>query len=112
MKKYNVFSLKVVKVSNGSEEYSFICRNITDNMYEEVLTKRKIMVDNVECVTPLWEYYPLFSLKNVKTGKSLLLTKNDILLKYIAINGIKNNKYEEDKDNHKKVKKLFNRKDK
>ena len=85
MKKYNVFCLYVIK----KEGYSFICENIIDNEYREVLTKEKLILEKGELVIPLTRYYSILEVATYKNGKilnPLMLTKKDILLKYIEIN--------------------------
>ncbi len=85
MKKYNVFSLYVVEKDN----HKFICERIIDNEFSEVLTKEKLVLEENDKVEPLTRYYSILAVATYKNGKilnPLMLTKKDILLKYIGIN--------------------------
>lgn len=85
MKKYNVFSLYVVEKDN----HKFICERIIDNEFSEVLTKEKLLLEENDKVKPLTRYYSILTVATYKNGKilnPLMLTKKDILLKYIEIN--------------------------
>ena len=85
MKKYNVFYLWVVE----KEGYSFICERISGNYYKEVLTKEDIRTENNDKVRSLTKYYPILAIATYKNGQilnPLMLTKKDILLKYIELN--------------------------
>jgi len=85
MKKHNVFYLWVVK-KNG---HSFICKRIYGNEYKEVLTKEDIRVNQDDKVKSLTKYYPILEIATYKNGQilnPLMLTKYDILLKYIELN--------------------------
>ena len=85
MKKYNVFSLYVVEKDN----HKFICERIIDNEFSEVLTKEKLLLEENDKVKPLTKYYSILAVATYKNGKilnPLMLTKKDILLKYIEIN--------------------------
>lgn len=102
--KTSVFNLKVVKtIINGNEHY-LICKRVLDSYtFVEVLTGRKIMVENLEDVEPLCNYYPVLAVANYKTGKPLFLDKKAILSKCLEINVNKakrklENTYEENKN--------------
>ena len=94
MKKHSVFSLCVVKKG----DIYFICKytNLVDT-YEEFFTKELIVEKNKKNIEGLSEYYSLLGVKNYKTGKPLMLSKQDILEKYIEINKIEREKTEETK---------------
>lgn len=85
MKKYNVFMLYVIK----KENHKFICERIIDNEFREVLTKEKLLLEENDKIESLTEYYSILAIAKYKNGKilnPLMLTKKDILLKYIEIN--------------------------
>ena len=85
MEKYNVFSLYVVE----KEEHKFICEKIFENEYREVLTKEKLILEDNDKIESLTRYYSILGVATYKDGKilnPLMLTKKDILLKYIEIN--------------------------
>lgn len=85
MKKYNVFSLYVVEKDN----HKFICERIIDNEFREVLTKEELIIEDNDKIKPLNRYYSILAVATYKNGKilnPLMLTKKDILLKYIEIN--------------------------
>lgn len=85
MKKYNVFNLYVVKKDN----HKFICERIIDNEFREVLTKEKLVLEQNDKVESLTKYYSILAIATYKDGKilnPLMLTKKDILLKYLEIN--------------------------
>lgn len=85
MKKYNVFYLWVVE----KEGYSFICERVSGNYYKEVLKKEDIIVGESDKVRSLTKYYPILAIATYKNGQilnPLMLTKKDILLKYIELN--------------------------
>lgn len=85
MEKYNVFSLYVVE----KEEHKFICERIIDNEFREVLTKEKLILEDNDKIESLTRCYSILGVATYKDGKilnPLMLTKKDILLKYIEIN--------------------------
>lgn len=85
MKKYNVFYLWVVE----KDGHKFICERVSGNDYKEVLTKEDIRTENNENVKSLTKYYSILAIATYKNGQilnPLMLTKHDILLKYIEIN--------------------------
>lgn len=85
MNKYNVFNLYVIERDN----HKFICEKITPNKYIEVLTKEKIVLEEKDKTKSLTKYYSILSVATYKNGQilnPLMLTKKDILLKYIEIN--------------------------
>ncbi|MBQ2947162.1 MAG: hypothetical protein IJE04_04915 [Bacilli bacterium] len=85
MKKYNVFCLYVIE----KEAHKFICENIIDNEYREVLTKEKLVLEENDKVKSLTRYYSILAVATYKNGQilnPLMLTKKDILLKYLEIN--------------------------
>lgn len=82
MKKYSVFSLYVVE----KDKHKFICKKILPNEYREVLTKEKIILEEKDNVEILSNYYSILERCNYATGQPLMVTKKDILLKYISIN--------------------------
>ena len=85
MKKYNVFCLYVIEKDN----HKFICERIIDNEYKEVLTKEELILEENDKVKPLTRYYSILAVATYKNGQilnPLMLTKKDILLKYIEIN--------------------------
>ena len=90
MKNYYAHSLYVVTL-NG---HKFICEERFGE-FIEVLTKEKIEVSNEKNIEKLGDYYPILALadftKKDKYGNPLItnhlmLTKKDILLKYVDIN--------------------------
>ena len=82
-KYYSVFNLFVITI----DEQKFICECIVpDKKYQEVLTRKKINFDKIAKFEKLCDYYPLLAIMNYKTKEPLMLTKNNILQKYIAIN--------------------------
>jgi len=85
MKKYSVFSLYVVE----KDGHKFICEKIIDNEYKEVLTKEKLVLEENDKIKSLTKYYSIIAVATFKDGQvlnPLMLTKKDILLKYIEIN--------------------------
>jgi len=83
MRKYSVFGLYVITI-NGQK---FICESIIyKKKYREVLTGRKIDLKVEYKVERLSNYYPLLERMNYTTREPLILTKEDILDKYIDIN--------------------------
>ena len=83
MKKYNVFSLSVIKI----DDQKFICESIIPGeKYREILTGRKITLKDDYVVEKLSEYYSILGVMNYTTGEPLMLSKDDILKKYININ--------------------------
>ena len=85
MKRYSVFDLYVVKKDN----HKFICEKILENEYREVLTKEKLIIEENETVESLTKYYSILAIATYKNGQvlnPLMLSKKDILLKYIEIN--------------------------
>lgn len=87
MKKYSVYSLKVVKVGNGDNTRYLICKHneLTDT-YVEIFTNEKLKISDKNCVEPLSNYYSLLAQCNYTTGKPLMLDKKSLLQKYIDIN--------------------------
>ena len=94
MKKYNVIDLYVIE----KKKNKFICERYYENEYIEVLTKEKIKVNN-EKVERLIEYYSILERICLDSKKPLLLTKKDVLLKYLQIN----NKQKEEKTDKKEM---------
>jgi len=87
MKKYSVYSLYVVKIQNDKDTHCFICKlNELTDTYVEIFTNEKIKVVNNSSVEPLSNYYSILEQCNYKTGKPLMLSKKDLLRKYITIN--------------------------
>ena len=85
MKKYNVFCLWVVEKPG----HSFICERIINDEFREVLTKEELIIEENDKVKPLNRYYSILEVATYKNGKilnPLMLTKKDVLLKYIEIN--------------------------
>ena len=85
MKKYNVFYLWVVE----KDGHKFICEKVSENYYKEVLTKEDIIIEENESVTKLTKYYSILEVATYKDGQilnPLMLTKKDILYKYIEKN--------------------------
>ena len=85
MKKYNVFNLYVVEKDN----HNFICEKLIDYEYKEILTKEKFVLQKNDKVKPLTKYYSILEVATYRVGKildPLMLTKKDILIKYIEIN--------------------------
>lgn len=85
MKKYNVFNLYVIEKDN----HKFICERVIDNEFKEVLTKEKLVLEENDKVKSLTRYYSILAVATYKNGRilnPLMLTKKDILLKYIEIN--------------------------
>lgn len=86
MRKYSVFSLSVVEVLVDSHYHYLICKKDQKGNYVEVLNGEKIVVEDEKCVTPLSKYYSTLAVCNYTTGKHLMLSRRDILRKYIDIN--------------------------
>ena len=85
MKKYSVLCLYVVK----KENHKFICEKILPNEYREVLTKEKLILEEKDNVEYLANYYSVLAIATYKYGRvsnPLMLSKKDILRKYIEIN--------------------------
>lgn len=83
MKKYNVFQLLVVKVG----DYYFICEKLFDDKtYREIFTKEKIKMLDSQNIEPLKNYYSLLAIMNYTTREPLMLTKKELLVKYVEIN--------------------------
>ena len=83
MKKYNVFSLYVITI----DKHKFICESIIyREKYREVLTGRKFDLKENYLVEKLSDYYCILGVMNYTTGEPLMLSKDDILRKYIDIN--------------------------
>lgn len=83
MKKYNVFNLYIVK----EDDYYFICeKGIKEHTYIEIFTHKTLKYPNMHYVKPLSEYYSLLAVMNYTTGKPLILTKKELLIKYAEIN--------------------------
>ena len=92
MKKYNVFYLWVVE----KDRHKFICEKIYDNKFKEILTKKYIIVEESDKVKSLISYYSILEIATYKNGQilnPLMLTKKDILLKYIELNEKEKNKH-------------------
>lgn len=86
MRKYDVFNLSVVKKIVNNHFHYLICKNDNKDNYVEVLTGHKVIVADEKCVKPLSKYYSDITLYGVSTDKHLMLTRQDILKKYIDIN--------------------------
>lgn len=83
MKRYSVLDLYVIKVNNQK----FICECVMPGKkYKEILTGRKIILKDDYLVEKLSEYYSILGVMNYSTGEPLILSKDDILRKYIDIN--------------------------
>lgn len=97
MKKYNVFTLFVIKI----DEQKFICEcTVPGEKYREILTGRKIELKNKYIVEKLSDYYSVLAVINYETKEPLMLSKESILSKYIDINMLQkeNDYYEEQTD--------------
>ena len=95
MKLYNVFSLYVIEIDGQK----YICQKTSsDNIFREVFTKRKIILQDIKNLKGLNEYYSLFEVFDFTTRESLLLSREDILNKYIDINKPEEVIYEEETD--------------
>ena len=99
MKKYSVFSLYVVQVGTGKRAHYFICEQqiLFSNTYIEIFTKQKIKLDNEVFVKRLSDFYSILERCNFSTGEVLMLTKKQLLLKYIEINNYYTEKRVEEK---------------
>lgn len=99
MKKYSVFSLYVVQVGTGKRAHYFICEqpNLFSNVYREIFTKQKIKVENDFFVKRLSDFYSILERCDFSTGEVLMLTKKQLLLKYIEINNYYTKKRVEEK---------------
>ncbi len=87
MKKYNVYSLTVIKVGKGDNVRYLICRyNNFSQTYVEVLTNEKIKKTAAIEEEPLSEFYSILGRQNYTTGKPLMLDRKAILSKYTEIN--------------------------
>lgn len=83
MKEYNVYSLCVIKVN----DMYFICRNnCLNDYYTEILTGKKIKHQDKMEIEPLSKYYSVLTLKKDNTNQILMLSKEQILYKYLEIN--------------------------
>lgn len=85
MKKHNVFYLWVVE----KNEHKFICERGYDNCFREVLTKEEFVLEEKDKFHSLTKHYSILEVATYKNGQilnPLMLTKKDILLKYIEIN--------------------------
>lgn len=93
MKKYNVFSLNVVKVEDEGTVRYFICnQSILSNSYTEVFTGLKVIPKDESCINPLAQYYSILEICDYNTQMPLMLTKEQLLKKYIDINKSFNNR--------------------
>lgn len=99
MKKYSVYSLFVIQVGTGKQARYFICEQpiLFSNVYREIFTKQKIKVDNEFFVKRLSDFYSILERCNYSTGEVLMLTKKQLLLKYIEINNYYTEKRIEEK---------------
>jgi len=85
MKKYSVFNLYVITINNQK----FICEPVIyGEEYREIFTRMKITLNEKFKVEILSDYYSLLERINYSSGKPLMLSKEDILRKYIDINRI------------------------
>jgi len=97
MKKYSVFSLFVIKI----DEQKFICECIIPGeRYREILTGKKINLKDEYVVEKLSDYYSVLAVMKYKTKEPLMLSKDDILSKYLEINmpKIEDDYYQEQTD--------------
>lgn len=79
--------LVVTTVKRDDSLYSFICRQKSSaNTYIEIFTGQKIKETEIITIEPLKNYFSVLSICNYTTGKPLLLTKRELLTKYIDIN--------------------------
>ena len=86
-KKYSVDRLWVIKENkNGVTHFYIATMTMSDTVYVEVLNGKRLVVENVENVRPLTNYYSLLGVRDYTTGKVLKLTRDDILRKTIQIN--------------------------
>ena len=92
MKKYSVFDFYVVKVEKGDNKFYFICKFYAQNTYKEIFTKEKICVKDKSYVERLSDYYSPIAIcsynKEKLSSKPLMLSRKDLLYKYIEINKI------------------------
>lgn len=86
-RKYDVHRLYVIKENKGGIVHFYIgVATLSDNTFVEILNGKKIVVDHLDNVKPLANYYSLLEVRNYSNGKSLMLTREDILKKTIQIN--------------------------
>jgi len=97
MKKYRVFNLYVVTIN----KQKFICEPVIyGEEYREIFTKMKITLNDKFMVEILGDYYSVLERIAYSTGEPLMLSKEDILRKYLEINmpKIEDNYYQEQTD--------------
>lgn len=95
MKNYNVNSLYVVGEKNSN--HYFICKyNLINKTYEEIFTGEKIKIYDNNTIKLLSDYYTNSQQFNNKTKSPLILTKKELLRKYIEINNEANLEKNED----------------
>lgn len=106
MKRYSIDSLYVVNVIWNYQDYYFICKKseFLDN-YIEVLSKGKINPIDISKVEPLKNYYSIIEQCNYIKGSALMLSKTDLITKYIDINNYHTNKKANDTKTYAKQKK-------
>ena len=86
MKRYDIYKLWVIKSWHNDVEYYYICQKIDDFNFIELLTGTKIFINETCYVNRLTNYYPDLVRRNFSTGKNIILSKEDILIKTIEIN--------------------------
>lgn len=94
MKKYSAFHLYVITIN----KQKFICEPVIyGEEYKEIFTKKKITLNDKFMVELLSDYYSLLERIVYSTGEPLMLSKEDILKKYIDINRteVKDSYYQE-----------------
>ena len=96
MKKYSIYELSIVKVNkeNGNIYY-FICKyDNFNNTCIEIFTNKHFKIYDKSLVEPLANYYSILEQCNYATGKALMLSKDELLLKFIDIDKSYNYDYE------------------
>lgn len=83
MEKYSIFNLYVITIDGQK----FICESILPGKeYKEILTRRKIDFKEEYTVEKLSDYYRLIGHMNHTTREPMILSRNNVLDKYIEIN--------------------------
>lgn len=81
MKKYNIHSLKVVKIKKGNSSHYLICKyKESKDKYIEIFTSEKINIKNIINVEPLTNYRSILEKHNYQARKTLTLNKKNYYL--------------------------------
>lgn len=92
-KKYSIYNFSVIKKSRGDgTSQCYICEyNAILEAYIEVFSKAPVSLENCLSIEPLTKYYSILARRNYQTGKPLMVTLKDLLIKYNEINYVNYN---------------------